>query len=171
MGLSTEFIINRPLSGQELRKVIMADVDDMLGRDGLFTGHIAFGRVAYDVEIHVHMVNPSYPEHNLKLTAPSTVTSGGVLEGAPPLARAVDSGEGIVARTRKRTIESPNLTRIANGLPISASTTHEGQPVTRELHYEKGDFPAPSPPEDGNIVNKVADEWGKRTTHVPTSKE
>lgn len=143
MPLSTETIQNKPLSGLELEEVILRDVREVLDRDGMFSEYIAYGRVAYTVEISLHMANPSYSEHSSKATAKVV----GVLEGAPPLA-VVEGEQFELLTTREREIESPNLTRIAHGMPIKVTTSQGGSPVTRDLHYPKEDFEAPAPPVD-----------------------
>jgi len=59
---TTEVVSNRPLAGTELKEIILEDVKQMLDNDGMLSFHIAYGRVAYEVNIKLMMDNPAFPE-------------------------------------------------------------------------------------------------------------
>ena len=61
MPTSKEITANRPLKSEELAKIVLADVADILDGSGFFRGQIAYGRVAYEVRVTLHIDNPSYP--------------------------------------------------------------------------------------------------------------
>jgi hypothetical protein len=44
MGASHDRIPNKPLSGTELKAIILRDVAAILDRDGMYTNNIAFGQ-------------------------------------------------------------------------------------------------------------------------------
>jgi hypothetical protein len=129
--------------------VIQNDLREMLEKDGMFSPYIAFGRVGVEIHILLHTGNPSYPKHE-------TVSK----TGEPVPLKGVGKESGVVDKTRRREIDSPNLTRIANSLPIPVSTV-PGKGEQKELRYEKGGFPEPPPPQDVDKSAETAKEWGQ----------
>lgn len=64
MPTKSETAINRALSAAELSTILRRDFDALLARDGMLSSStIAFGRVAYEIRITLHLANPAYPEH------------------------------------------------------------------------------------------------------------
>lgn len=152
MPLSTETVQNKPLNGIETRKRIVMDVDEMLARDGMFTEYIAYGRLAYTVQITMHMDNLSFPEHR----AIVRTKRDGVVEGTPPLVEPSDEDVELVLE-RDRVIDSPNAVRIESDMPITVQTVQEGKLATRELRYDKQHVP-PS----GSVTDKPSKKRAKR---------
>jgi len=151
MPLSTESVRNRPLTGAELIEVVLNDVREMLQRDGMFSPYIAYKRLAYNIEIKLQTGNPLHPEHTALVR--SRATKDGVPEPYPlPLTVDIETGEketvGEMDASRQRDIESPNLTRIHNKLPIRTYSQVEGKTVENSIHYEAGDYPPVKPPVD-----------------------
>ena len=131
MPLSTEFVVNKPLTGDELRKIIVSDLDDLLAKDGMFNSHIAYGRVGYTVSVELKLANPSYPEHKTQ-GGPSKIE--GAIEGRTLIP--LEGEDRIGARiTRNREVRSPNVARVANGLPVNVQTRQDGKVVEKALNY------------------------------------
>lgn len=153
MPLSTERVNNKPLSGKELGQVVLADIKAVIERDAMFSEFAAFGRVAYKVTVELEMANPTYPKHETVAQAPITQLEGTQLEGVPPL-RKVEGKVGKVHKTRERLMDNPNLSRMANDLPITIQTTLGGEPITQTVSYDKGEFEPPNPPIDRDLVEE-----------------
>lgn len=142
MPASNEQIKNRLLSGAELSKIIQHNVTDILGRDGMFTSRIAFGRVSYEVRVTLHLDNPSYPEH-VSVTV-SRPPSDQQAEANPAL-KAIELGmplknaseESMVIATEvTATISSPNAARIEHELPlITQALNANGYREDKEIKY------------------------------------
>src|SRR5438552_15397899 len=124
MPTSKDLVANRPLRSEELAKIVLADVERILDGSGFFRGQIAYGRVAYEVRITLHIDNPSYP------TDLTVVRSKGrsiqEVEADPALA-AIEPGplkdtssEAFLSATEfHRDIQSPNAARVEHSLPIT----------------------------------------------------
>jgi hypothetical protein len=81
-----------PLSGSELKRIILKDVEDVMSRDCVLSGVSAFGRVSYELTLKLHFENLSFPESSLKVasrvpTAQEVAADPGRanMEGEPPL--------------------------------------------------------------------------------------
>lgn len=144
MPLSTETIQNKPLSGRELIEVILNDLRDLLERDGMFSNYIAYRSVAYEIDVRLHTGNPIKPEHTARLRSKPNQTTGTEPFPLPPTVE--QKGEMDISRHRE--VESPNLTRIANSLPITTYVQDKGRTVERSIEYDKTDYPPPSDPVD-----------------------
>lgn len=149
MPTNRELVPNRPLAGTELAEIIRKDLDQMLRGDGLLSGHIAYGRVAYDLTLRLHMDNPAFPESvsktaSIKRTA--TELESAPHEAAietPPLAKPLTAEALPLAHRIVRRIVSPNATRIEHGLPVTVQRRQlDGSVVDEQIHYDRGLVPA-----------------------------
>src|ERR1700677_244414 len=89
-----ELVANRPLRGDELAKIILADVTEILARDCMMTSRVAYGRIAYEIKVVLHMDNPAFKESETvvksKPASDNMVEARpelAAIEGAPPLAK------------------------------------------------------------------------------------
>lgn len=126
MPARSELVSNRPLRGDELAKIIEADVHDVLSRDCMMTSRVAYGRISYELRVVLHMDNPAFPQSETIIRAkrPSDNLLDlqpelAAIEGAPPLAKPLTEDAYVSATQRNRAIDSPNVARIEHGLPIS----------------------------------------------------
>jgi hypothetical protein len=94
MPARQELVANRPLRGDELAKIILADVTDILARDCMMTSRVAYGRIAYEIKVVLHMDNPAFKESEtvIRAKAPSdnmveARPELAAIEGGPPLAK------------------------------------------------------------------------------------
>jgi hypothetical protein len=144
MPLSTEMVANKPLSGAELVEVIVKDLRVLLDGDAMFRSHVAYGKVKYSVSVELTLANPTYPKH-VAQTRPREI--------GPEIEKS-DEKVGPVRFTRTREVVSPNVTRIANGLPVTVIAKVDGQAVERKLDYE-GKVELPPQPEPLDKVEKL----------------
>lgn len=149
MPVAKELVSNKSLSGIELSKIILADVARMLDGNGLLSGHMAFGRIAYDLTLTLHLDLPQLPESSDTVRSRPTPEHP-TLEPEPPLAD--PSPAAVVdASTLTRTIDSPNLARIEHQLPIEVTVMgQDGHQREELIEYaptdvglKREDFPEP----------------------------
>lgn len=163
MPTSNDTIPNRPLSGYELRQIIMKDIDDMLARDGMFTPHIAYGRVGYRVDIALQLDNPLYSEHKSSVESkdPSRNERDPIKKQLrkPPMKGPSDDA-AYAGLQRNRVIDSPNHARIEHEIPvlIKVSDPQTGKLVDKEVVYDNSTLDK-SPVEDRDTTAKVKGEW------------
>lgn len=166
MPTSKELVANRPLTGQELSKIILADLAFILARDTMLSAHVAYGRVSYDLRVTLHMDNPAYPEHTTRtvsirksdneLVADPSLSA---IEGAPPLTS--PSKDSVLHSTeRHRSIESPNLARLEHGLPVTIiANDSAGHAVERKVVYPaEAAEGVGTPPSDMDVTSIVKGE-------------
>lgn len=124
-----ETVMNRALSGSELKSLIRADFERLLANDGLLSNHVAYGRISYQIVLRKHLDN------SLQRLDESFVDS----QPAPPLADpspdAIASGD-----TLTRTISSPNAERVRTGIPIPVAVKQQdGTTTVENVQYPPDD--------------------------------
>lgn len=143
---AAEKIPNRPLSGTELRKLILEDIDRrLLEGEALLSGYMGFGRVAYRANLTLFLDNPLHPES--KNFIDSRPASKQELEARPELA-AVEppplrdpSPEAVISSyTLDRSIDSPNAERLRAGMPVPVEVKQQdGTTITEQISYPPSD--------------------------------
>lgn len=121
-----ELVSNRPLRGDELAKIIEADVHEILTNDCMLTSRAAYGRVSYELRVILHMDNPAFKESSTIIRSKPASDNMlevqpelSAIEGGPPLAKPISENAYVSAVQRDRTIDSPNVSRIEHGLSIA----------------------------------------------------
>jgi len=137
MPLSTETIVNKPLSGAELLECVLNDLRELLSRDAMFGHYIAYGQTDYTVGVELRLNNISYPRHKAQRQAAQRPS-----QGIGP----VEAPEATATLSRERRIESPNAARLLNKLPVERTFRQDGRLVTREVDYQ-GAVQVPPQPE------------------------
>lgn len=66
MPPASEVVNPVPLTGAELRRIILKDVEDVMSRDCVLSGVSAFGQVSYEVTVKLHFQNLSFPESQIR---------------------------------------------------------------------------------------------------------
>ena len=141
MPTSSEIVANKPLSGPELSEIMKRDFVDLLQQDGLLGGPVAFGRCSYEIRVIVHLDNFSYPTHS---TAVFSAKRPKDQIAADPSLAAIESGTPLSAPSPSsyvvdtelhRDIDSPNVARIENGLPVTIQR-RDGQGAVTEQSVE-----------------------------------
>lgn len=130
MPTSRELVSNKSLSGSELSRILLADFATLLEQHGLLTSQMAFGRIAYDLRLTMHLGNPSLPttEDHLRST-PKSIQQVEAMPGLEALepGLSLEGAENpiLTADNLHREITSPNKARLEHGLPVSVTTMGE----------------------------------------------
>lgn len=143
---SKEIVSNKSLSGIELSKIILADTARMLEGNGLLSGHMAFGRISYDLTLVLHLDLPqmrestdavrSRPRSDDEVKANPAVAA---IEAEPPLESPSD-GAVVDGSEMHRDIDSPNLARIEHSLPIEVTVMgQDGHQREQLIEYQPSD--------------------------------
>lgn len=167
MVTSKEMVHQRPLQGAELAKIIVSDVEKTLSNSGLFTGHVAYGRCAYEVRVILHLDNPAYPtvtETARSMPYPRDVTEGE--HGQPELAsverlplRDTSDDAYLAADELHHEIVSPNAARVEHGLPITVTRRDQNSETRDELvTYDKSAIEGQPNPNPEPVITDVTSE-------------
>jgi hypothetical protein len=125
-----EAVSNKVLSGHELAKIILADVERLLQNDGLLSNHIGFGRITYEIIVRKHMDNFMLPTDTSFLV--SQKKNDTPVEDGPQLKN--PSVDAIVDAQRvTREIDSPNAERVRMGLPVPVDVRQQDGTTTAEF--------------------------------------
>lgn len=175
MSLRSEQIPNRSLNGREVLEIAVQQFREMLERDCVFLPTIAYRKVAISFQATFHLGYP-HPEHTVRSRTKTT----DVVEGEAPLKEEPEEGV-LTSLERDVSLENPNIARVAHDLPIKlqerapqkalANTSGiPGEPVemlqsfpefvTKELRYDKADYPGITPPMDRDVSERKAKELG-----------
>jgi len=153
MPSGRETVVNRALSGGELKKLILADAQRLVDNEGLLSEHIAFGRVSYILSLKLHVDNPFMPDSTIELPsrkAPSDkIAVEPVLEAleSAPLTAPSPAAE-VAAMELERAITSPNAERLRNSMPVPVQVRQQDSTTTSEsIVYPPGSFPEIGPGE------------------------
>jgi len=111
MPTSQEKVVNRALSGDELKSYVRDVFNKLLDNEGMMSPHIAFGKVRGTIKLTLHLDNAYFPE--------STTTIDFVKEDptAPP---STDNEFG--QQTATFSMDNPNAERVRLGLPVPVET-------------------------------------------------
>lgn len=137
---------NRPLSGSELRQIMVKDVDSILQQDGMLASHVAYKDVSYEVTVKVRVSNPMQPVWiNTTTSKDSTLQQIAADESMAAVNafphKSEDAEETFdIGVSKIREIISPNVSRVENGLPVTIShRTPDGEMKEHPVTYEVDD--------------------------------
>lgn len=145
---SRETVVNRALSGTELKKIVLSDMQRLVDNEGLLSDHIAFGRVSYRISLTTFVDDPTTPKstidiesrpiaHNLRRRRDDALE---VIEKFPLAEPSTTAEIGQLDLTR--VIDSPNAERLREGMPIPVLTRgHDGTTQMENITYPPGSFP------------------------------
>ncbi len=160
MPTSRERVPNKPLTGAEVAKVIIERITRRFADDGTFNEMYAYREVAFDIKVRVHLGEP-VGAHDV--VTEGVVRDGEVERGAPPLP--TENGE-VVAFDLHHEVESPNLERVALGLPITIAAHAPSAPgdifpriEQHEVKYDPDSYPKPEPPVETDKTAETAEQW------------
>ncbi len=178
MPLKSQTLPNRRLTGLELMAILEKRFHEMLSRDYAFTPNVAYGRVAVNLTVTLHIAGVT-SEHVVR----SYTKADGVIEGEPPLADPVEEDAALIALSRDLKIDNPNLERVAADLPIVFQQRAQqqapqewtpplpGEPPpdaiikpydveTVEVRYDKAQYPPAPEPVDRDVSAEKGKELG-----------
>jgi hypothetical protein len=165
MPTGRETVINRALSGDELKKIILSDCQRLVDNEGMLSPHIAFGRVSYTLTLRIHVDNPSVPASSIEIAsrpiAHNIVDKQpelAAIESAPLVNPSPEAEPGAMELTR--TIDSPNAERLREGMPIPVVVKgQDGTTTTESIAYPPGSFPELGP---GEVMLKDATDMARQ---------
>ncbi len=149
MPLSTEHVPNKPLSGTELIEILAKDMAKLLASSGHFSSYVAYGRVAYKITVEIDLGNVMLEKQVMQIRS----RADDVTEAFPM----IGDDTATITATRERKVDSPNVARIANHLPIAAQyRDQDGKTKDRTLHYDPTDLPPqPAPIDSVRVVGNL----------------
>lgn len=187
MPLQSEIVSNKPLASHEFRQIIENHVHDILGKDGLFTGQIAYGRVSYKITVEVlcdaFQMKPHIATITSRRPANDQIAKSPELGSVEIHPMKEPSKDAIVtAHERVGEITSPNLARIEHDLPLSAGMPKRypgvlepgAEPVKEKMiAYAASEMPARATPEyvDTDVSEAAAKRLGLLADQMGTTVE
>ena len=127
MPTASEKIVNRALSGDELKSYIAEVFKKLLDNEGMLSPHVAFGRVGGTIKLTLHLDNAYFPESS------STIEFGDKI----PLTDASAEAE-VAQQTAEFKIDNPNAERVRLGLPVPVETKQlDGTKQIEHIIYPK----------------------------------
>ncbi len=141
MPTSKELVSNRPLTGAELRALLIKDFAAALDRDGMFQDRMAYARIGYKISIDLHLDNPHYDSHRLELNSgiPARNQRDVVRRNVVPAPITDATDNALVwGLEAARTIDSPNQIRVDQGMALTATRrdTKTGQMIEEAIHVD-----------------------------------
>jgi hypothetical protein len=164
MTLSKETVINKALSGAELREVILQDAEKLVAANGLLSNHIAYGQIGYELRLTLHLNNFQKTIDETKIfSRPIPLDRQASQPGLAAIAAfplpAADSADAVLDATRlTRAITSPNAERVRAGMGIPV--VRRGQDGSRQeeiIHYP----PDPSLGEGNLGIESVTEQTAR----------
>lgn len=162
---ASEKVPNRQLSAAELRILLEADFSRLLDNLSLLQSCSSFARVGWDLRIAIHIDNALLGAHDIG--DHSRPVAGNIINGATgatpasrreprpelaavtaiPIPDATESAQ-LEAKSLHREIDSPNVERLRNGLPVPI----ERKQADSTTVLEQVTYPADETLGDGQVV-------------------
>jgi len=111
MPTQSEKVVNRPLTGIELKAYLMSICEKLLSAEGLLSEHIAFGKVSGNIKLTLKLDNAYFPE---------SVTSIDFQKEDPTAPPSNDNE--FAQQTATWTMDNPNAERVRLGLKVPVET-------------------------------------------------
>lgn len=127
MPASFEQVLNNPLSGEEVRRIVMVRIGEMLTRDGRLASHMAFPAFSAKVTIAIQLEGAVHDKVERELD----IKAGN--PGQNP-----DAPSTFAVLTDEIPAMPPNEARVDAGLGVPVLTRDErGREVQKEVKYAK----------------------------------
>ena len=160
-----ETVPNSPLSGGDVKKIILRHFEDLLANEGLLSEHIAYGRVAFTLSLALHMANPMHPQSRIaydsRPVARNIVAHDPALAAIEPVPLANPGPDSLVhASERTVHITSPNEERRRHGLPVMVERRQQdGTKTTEPVIYPPDPNLAPPSVESRDTTEAMRAKW------------
>lgn len=177
MALKSEQLPNKMLNGEEIRQIVVRQLDNMLSKDCMFLRQAAYRSCAVKLTATFHFGSPS-GDYTVELFQ----RPGGELSGELPLKPAEGEKLSLHALEREVSLDNPNLQRVAHGLPITVTERKPPEPIvaahpipgevpeailnpfpsvtTHEIRYHPENFERPQEPVDTDVTAREAGKLG-----------
>ena len=109
--VQNEKIVNRALSGSELKSYLLSICQRLLDAEGLLSEHIAFGKVSGTVKLTLKLDNAYFPES-------VTAINFDKEDPSAPVTNENEFGQ----QTATFSMDNPNAERVRLGLPVPVET-------------------------------------------------
>jgi len=109
--VQNEKVVNRPLTGSELKAYLMSICEKLLSAEGLLSEHIAFGKVSGNIKLTLKLDNAYFPESVTSIDFQKEDPS------APP-----SNDNEFAQQTATWTMDNPNAERVRLGLKVPVET-------------------------------------------------
>jgi hypothetical protein len=162
MPTAREATVNKPLSGEELKKVIIADFARLVENEGLLSPHIAYSRIGYTITLQLHVDNPYAGDSRIELTSQKD-NRFPVMEPPPLVDPSPEASVGGVELHRD--ITSPNAERLRADMAIPTLVKgQDGTIQTESIKYSPDAFPELGPGEIKvtDVTEKTKSRWRLR---------
>src|SRR4051812_27137679 len=146
MTTSKEIVINKGLNGEEVKQLLRRDFERLLANEGLLSHHVAYGRIAWDVRLRLHLQNPMSPESESSIASQrvgsNIITQDPSLAAIEKLPLSPAPPDSVVSGIElSHTVESPNLERVNSGIPVPVMVKqNDGTTSQQQVVY-----PTPDP--------------------------
>jgi hypothetical protein len=132
----------------------------MLNRDAMFSSRLSYPRAAYQIKVQLFLPNPQFPTHTAQTASANPARNEQDLKKklltTPPKGIAATVG-----MQRDRVIESPNLARLSNDMPITIQRRNpesgriEEVPVQYQGEGATEKYPDLNLPQDKDIAKEI----------------
>jgi len=153
MPTTNEKIVNRPLSGSEMKSYLLSIAQKLVDAEGLLSEHIAFGKVGGEMKLTLKLDNAYFPESVTKIEFTKE-------DPDAPVTNENELGE----QTASFTMDNPNAERVRLGLPVPVETKQlDGTRQVEHIKYPE-EMVEDLPPQQVIISDttvEVKKRWGK----------
>ena len=110
----SEKVVNRPLSGSEVKSYLKSICDRLLDAEGMLSPNIAYGRLSGSIKLTLKFENSFFPESitTIEVSQEREIPPGVKIES--PL----EAGQQVA----EFTMDNPNAERVRLGLPVPVET-------------------------------------------------
>jgi hypothetical protein len=139
MPTSNEVLPNKPLTGTELKEELRQDFERLLENEGLLQPYVAYGRIAYELKLTLHLDNQMSNHSESRITSRTPAKNAERRPPIEPFPLDNPSDSNILAATKlTRQVDSPNEERIRAGMPVPVDIRNSDHTVTSEnVQYPK----------------------------------
>jgi len=147
-----EQIVNKKLSGAEVKQLILEDFKKQLDNDGALADIVAYGRITWRIILRLQFDNFYNPE------------SSSWVDARPKLDTPVEafplSGGGVQSASElTHEVTSPNVERIRAGIPVPAEVKqYDGTTTMENIVYPK-DMVEPVEPDIQDVTEREKGNW------------
>jgi hypothetical protein len=139
MPLNQETIPNKPLSGIEVKGLILQDLEKLLDNDCMLTEYIAHGRISWKVRYSLCFDNPLLPASEMSYaTRKPAHKEQDPVPGLDQFPLSESSPEmSFSAHEISREVDSPNAERLRTGIPVEVvGVDDDGRRTTKLVKYD-----------------------------------
>jgi len=109
--VQNEKVVNRPLTGSELKSYLLSICQRLLDAEGMLSEHVAFGKVSGNIKLTLKLDNAYFPE---------SVTS--IDFQKEDLTAPLSNDNEFAQQTATWTMDNPNAERVRLGLKVPVET-------------------------------------------------